>query len=45
MLTASTIDSVVFANLFSTEAMRALFTDATRVQRYLDVELALAISL
>ena len=42
MLTASTIDSVVFANLFSTEAMRALFTDATRVQRYLDVELALA---
>ncbi len=42
MLTASPIDSVVFANLFSTEAMRAVFTDAMRVQRYLDVELALA---
>ena len=42
MLTASPLDSVVFANLFSTEAMRAIFTDRTRVQRYLDVELALA---
>ncbi len=42
MLTASPLDSVVFANLFSTEAMRAIFTDRSRVQRYLDVELALA---
>ena len=42
MLTASPLDSVVFANLFSTEAMRAIFTDRMRVQRYLDVELALA---
>ncbi len=42
MLTASPLDSVVFANLFSTEAMRAIFTDRNRVQRYLDVELALA---
>lgn len=42
MLTASPLDSIVFANLFSTEAMRAIFTDRSRVQRYLDVELALA---
>ncbi len=42
MLTASPLDSVVFSNLFSTEAMRGVFTDQMRVQRYLDVELALA---
>ena len=42
MLTASAIDSVVFADLFSTPAMRALFADRMRVQRCLDVELALA---
>lgn len=42
MLTASPLDSIVFANLFSTEAMRAIFTDRSRLQRYLDVELALA---
>lgn len=42
MLTASPIDSVVFSGLFSTQAMRALFTDRMRVQRYLDVEMALA---
>lgn len=42
MLTASPLDSIVFSGLFSTEAMRTIFTDQTRVQRYLDVEMALA---
>ena len=42
MMTASALDSVVFSGLFSTEAMRAVFTDRMRVQRYLDVEMALA---
>ncbi len=41
-LTASITDSVVFADLFGTRAMRAIFTDRARVQRCLDVELALA---
>ena len=42
MLTASVIDSQVFSGLFSTDAMRGLFDDRTRVQRCLDVEMALA---
>ncbi len=42
MLTASPLDSVIFSGLFSTAAMRSIFTDRMRVQRYLDVELALA---
>ena len=42
MLTTSAIDSTVFSGLFSTEAMREIFTDQTRVQCYLEVELALA---
>lgn len=41
-LTASITDSVVFADLFGTRAMRAIFTDRARLQRCLDVEMALA---
>jgi 3-carboxy-cis,cis-muconate cycloisomerase len=39
---ASAIDSVVFRDLFSTAAMRAVFSDAARLQWCLDVEAALA---
>jgi 3-carboxy-cis,cis-muconate cycloisomerase len=42
MFTASPIDSPVFSGLFSTEKMREIWTDRTRVQCYLEVELALA---
>jgi 3-carboxy-cis,cis-muconate cycloisomerase len=36
------IDSAVFRDIFSTEAMRKIFSDETRVQKYLDFEAALA---
>jgi len=39
---ASAIDSLVFRDIFSTEAMRGVFSDEGRVQAYLDVEAALA---
>jgi 3-carboxy-cis,cis-muconate cycloisomerase len=39
---ASTPDSKVFRDIFSTEAMRATFSDEGRVQAYLDIEAALA---
>jgi 3-carboxy-cis,cis-muconate cycloisomerase len=39
---ATAIDSVVFRNLFATEAMRQVFSDENRVQKYLDFEAALA---
>jgi 3-carboxy-cis,cis-muconate cycloisomerase len=38
----SLIDSAVFRDIFSTEAMRRVFSDETRVQKYLDFEGALA---
>src|SRR5579862_7401246 len=38
----SLIDSAVFRDIFSTEAMRRVFSDENRVQKYLDVEAALA---
>jgi 3-carboxy-cis,cis-muconate cycloisomerase len=38
----SLIDSAVFRDIFSTEAMRRVFSDDTRVQKYLDFEAALA---
>src|ERR1700730_6588726 len=38
----SLIDSAVFRDIFSTEAMRRVFSDANRVQKYLDFEAALA---
>jgi 3-carboxy-cis,cis-muconate cycloisomerase len=38
----SLIDSAVFRDIFSTEAMRQVFSDENRVQKYLDFEAALA---
>jgi 3-carboxy-cis,cis-muconate cycloisomerase len=38
----SPIDSAVYGGLFTTPAMRAVFSDHTRLQRMLDVEAALA---
>jgi len=39
---ASLIDSAVFRDIFSTAAMRSVFSDENRVQKYLDFEAALA---
>jgi 3-carboxy-cis,cis-muconate cycloisomerase len=36
------IDSAVFGNIFSTAAMRKVFSDENRTQKYLDIEAALA---
>jgi len=41
-MSATAIDSAVFRNIFSTEAMRRVFSDENRVQKYLDFEAALA---
>src|SRR5690348_3851929 len=38
----SLIDSAVFRDIFTTEAMRRVFSDENRVQKYLDFEAALA---
>src|SRR3974390_3491974 len=38
----SLIDSAVFRDIFSTEAMRRIFSDENRVQKYLDFEAGLA---
>jgi 3-carboxy-cis,cis-muconate cycloisomerase len=39
---ASTPDSSIFSNIFATAPMRRIFSDAARVQYYLDIEAALA---
>src|ERR1700689_3680688 len=36
------IDSAIFRDIFSTEAMRRIFSDENRVQKYLDFEAGLA---
>src|ERR1700749_3994194 len=41
-MSASAIDSGIFRDIFSTEAMRRVFSDENRVQCYLDIEAALA---
>ena len=41
-MSATVIDSVIFRNVFSTAAMRRVFSDENRVQKYLDFEAALA---
>jgi 3-carboxy-cis,cis-muconate cycloisomerase len=41
-MASSAIDSEIFGDLFGTKAMRDVFSDETLVQRYLDVEAALA---
>ena len=40
---ATIIDSVIFQGIFSSEAMRDVWSDENRTQKYLDVERALAI--
>jgi 3-carboxy-cis,cis-muconate cycloisomerase len=39
---ATALDSAVFRDIFATEPMRRVFSDENRVQRYLDIEAALA---
>jgi 3-carboxy-cis,cis-muconate cycloisomerase len=41
---SSYFDSAVFRNVFTTEAMRAVWSDENRVQKYLDFEAALAVA-
>lgn len=41
-MAATIIDSVIFGNIFSTEAMRRVWSDENRTQKYLDIEAALA---
>src|SRR6195256_2881665 len=42
IMTATAIDSAVFRDIFSTEAMRRVFSDENRIQKYLDFEAGLA---
>jgi 3-carboxy-cis,cis-muconate cycloisomerase len=44
LMPTSLIDSAVFRDIFSTEAMRRVFSDENRVQKYLDFEAALALA-
>ena len=39
---ATIIDSTIFGNIFSTKAMRDVWSDENRTARYLDVERSLA---
>jgi 3-carboxy-cis,cis-muconate cycloisomerase len=39
---ATVIDSAIFRDIFGTEAMRQVFSDGNRIQKYLDFEAALA---
>ncbi len=41
-MTATVIDSTIFRHIFSSEAMRQVFSDENRVQCYLEIEAALA---
>ncbi len=41
---ATAIDSTIYRDIFSTDAMRRVWTDQTRIQRYLDVEKALSVT-
>ena len=41
---ATAIDSAIYRDIFSTDAMRQVWSDQTRIQRYLDVEKALAVA-
>ena len=41
-MASTAIDSEIFGDLFGTAAMREIFADETLIQRYLDVEAALA---
>jgi 3-carboxy-cis,cis-muconate cycloisomerase len=39
---STAIDSRIFRDIFSTEAMRRVWSDENRIQKYLDIEVALA---
>ena len=39
---STVIDSAIFGNIFSTEAMRQVWSDENRTRKYLDIEAALA---
>ena len=41
-MASSAVDSKIFRDIFSTEAMRRIFSDESRIQLYLDIESALA---
>ncbi len=41
---ATTIDSIIYRDIFSTSAMREVWSDQTRIQRYLDAEKALSVA-
>ncbi len=41
---ATAIDSAIYGAMFSTQAMRAVWSDRSRIQRYLDVEKALSVT-
>jgi 3-carboxy-cis,cis-muconate cycloisomerase len=41
-MAAGLIDSTIFGNIFSTDAMRRVWSDENRTQKYLDIEAALA---
>ena len=39
---STAVDSLIFRDIFSTEAMRRIWSDENRIQKYLDIEIALA---
>jgi hypothetical protein len=39
---ATALDSAIFRDIFGTEAMRQVWSDGNRIQKYLDFEAALA---
>jgi 3-carboxy-cis,cis-muconate cycloisomerase len=39
---STAVDSLIFRGIFSTEAMRRIWSDENRIQKYLDIEVALA---
>src|SRR5579875_323686 len=41
-MATSAVDSEIFRDIFSTPAMRHVFSDRNRIQKYLDIEVALA---
>ena len=41
-MSATVIDSAIFGNIFSTAAMRAVWSDESRTRKYLEIEAALA---
>jgi len=42
--TATAIDSEIYRDIFSTNAMREVWSDQSRIQRYLDFEKALSVT-